>query len=500
MLPAMCGYSIRFPILVAALISSLAACSGTSRPAAAPPERIASARATLDRDQLGQKIEAYVAAIGEGWGEGYRFNGYIHVATDDGVLYSRGFGLANAETGAPNTADTSFRTGSVTKQFTAAAIMLLEQDGKLSVRDSIRKHVPDYPAPAGDQITIHHLLTHTSGIPNYTTFPELMDSRARAHTVAEMLATFSERPLEFAPGEQFRYSNSGYAVLGAIIEAVSGRTYGEFLRDRLFVPAGLKNTVVGDAADAPDRAIGYQTNDEGVAEPAAPVDMSVPYAAGAVRSTAADLVRWSQALEKILTPTSLQQMYTPTPPSVKDGSGYGYGWLITTGEETVIHHNGGIDGFLTSYVRVPTRGLVIVVWTNNPAVEVDPIKEAVVLAAFGGTPEPPASTKPAALEPAFAARVIGVYQLDAASRAAMKGMGAPDETIASIETMTIRAAGTGLELAPVGQPAVPLHVRDQTTLFTRSPAVELALTIEGSAAATGFVLKQGGVELTYVRH
>ncbi|HUH03676.1 MAG TPA: serine hydrolase domain-containing protein [Kofleriaceae bacterium] len=483
------------------LVASLAGCSGSSQPAATAPERSGTARSSLDRDQLGKKIEAYVGAIGDGWGAGYQFSGYIHVATDDGVLYSRGFGLANAETGARNTADTSFRTGSVTKQFTAAAIMLLQQDGKLSVHDPIRRHLPDYPAPAGDQITVHHLLTHTSGIPNYTTFPELMDSRMRARTVAELLATFSDRPLEFAPGDRFRYSNSGYAVLGAIIEAASGQTYGEFLSDRLFVPAGLKNTVVGDAQGAPDRALGYQTNGEGVAELAAAVDMSVPYAAGAVRSTAADLVRWSQALEtRILTPASLQQMYTPTPPSMKDGSGYGYGWLITTGQETVIHHNGGIDGFLSSYVRVPARGLVIVVWTNNPAVDVDPIKEAVVLAAFGGTPEPPASTRPATLEPAFAARVTGAYQLEPASRAAMKSLGAPDETIASIETMTIRAAGAGLELAPIGQPAVPLHVRDETTLFTRSPAVELALTIEGSAAATGFVLKQGGVELTYVRH
>lgn len=477
-----------------------AACSGSPAPAK-PAPAAGAAEVTFDREHLAKQIDAYVGAIGEGWSDGYRFSGFIHVADGDEVLYSRGFGRANLATDAPNTASTSFRTGSVTKQFTAAAIMVLVQDGVLSVRDPIRKHLRAYPAPAGDQITIHHLLTHTSGIPNYTNFPEVMDSRDHARTVAEMLATFADKPLEFEPGERFSYSNSGYAVLGAIIEAASGQTYAEFLRERLFAPAGLTDTVVGDATSASDRAIGYQTNGAGVAEPAPPIDMSVPYAAGAVRSTARDLVRWSQALEarRLLTEDSLQQMYTPAPPSMKDGSGYGYGWLITPGKHTVIHHDGGIDGFLTSYVRVPALGLVVVVWTNNPAVAVDAIKEAVVLAAFGGTPKAPAVAKPAALDPTLAARVTGDYQLDEASRTAMKTLGAPDEVIASIETITVRAVGAGLELDPIGQPAVPLYVRDATTLFTRSPEVTLALTIDGDAPATGFVLTQGAVELTYIR-
>ncbi len=484
------------------LLVCLAACgsspaaSSPAAPAATTPPAPAASGVGFDADHISGELDPYVASLGGG-GDAYGFSGYVHVVAGDRVLYSRAFGWADRTAHRKATADTSFRVGSVTKQFTAAAIMLLQQEGKLAVTDTIRAHLPDYPAPAGDQITIAQLLTHTAGIPNYTDAPATRETRARPHTVAELLKLFDAKPLEFTPGSRFKYSNSGYIVLGAIIEKVSGTSYAQFLEQRLFAPAGLTRTVVGDADDMDDRAIGYQLGETGTVEAAHPIDMSMPFAAGAVRSTAADLVRWSRVLEagNLISAASQEAMYTPSKPSVHDDTGYGYGWMIVRGEHTVIEHDGGIDGFLTSYARVPKDGLVVVVWTNVPENNPGAITKAALKVAYGGHVEPMAYH----LDAALAARQIGHYRLDAASLAAAKKL-LPPALVQSILTIDIRRAGPGLRLAPVGQNAVPLEQREGGTLANDD--IHLVVTMDlpaGDGAATGMTLTQGSLRLHYIR-
>ena len=278
-------------------ISAVLSCSGSSGTSAPDPVETPPAQPAAQSD-LADRLDAYIDSYGKERGQAYRFSGYVHVVKADQVLYSKAFEYANRQTETVATPNTSFRIGSVTKQFTAAAIMLLEKQGKLALTDTIRKHLPSYPASSGgDKVTIHHLLTHTGGVPSYTNDEEVMKRRAQAMTTAELLATFKDKALDFEPGEEFEYSNSGYVILGAIIEKVAGSSYAEAMNKLVFEPAALTDTVVGDAPKARERALGYQTNPQGEVVPADPIDMSVPHAAGAIRSTALDLVRWHEVLE-----------------------------------------------------------------------------------------------------------------------------------------------------------------------------------------------------------
>jgi D-alanyl-D-alanine carboxypeptidase len=275
--------------LIAAAIAwgAWGACGGAS-PAPEPPKPPVGDLG-VDVANLNAQLPPYLASIGAG-SQNRALSGYVLVAQHDQVLYGHGFGFADRAAQRAPTADTSFRTGSVTKQFTAAAILRLEQDGELTVEDPVGKHLPDYAGP-GKDVTIHQLLTHTTGIPNYTAIEAVMARRGEPFTVRELLATFADQPLEFPPGTKFKYSNSNYAILGAIIERASGMPYRTYLAERLFKPAGLASTEVGDAAGAADRAEGYRI-ENGTAVPAKSIDMSLPFAAGAVRSTANDLMRW----------------------------------------------------------------------------------------------------------------------------------------------------------------------------------------------------------------
>jgi len=258
------------------------------------------------------------------------FNGSALVAEDGKVIYKNGFGLANMEWNIPNTADTKFRVGSVTKQFTAMLIMQLVEEGKLKLDVPVTTYIPDYPKDKGDKITIHHLLTHTSGIPNYTGLSTFGDIMRDPITPEELVKSFLDLPLEFEPGEQFSYSNSGYILLGYIIEKVTGKSYEDNLKERIFEPLGMKNS-------------GYDHNEEIISKRASGydkagpdyfntryIDMSVPYSAGAIYSTVEDLYLWDQALytEKLLSQKYMDKIFTPyVKPQFADF--YGYGWGLS---------------------------------------------------------------------------------------------------------------------------------------------------------------------------
>ena len=335
-----------------------------------------------------------------------RFSGAVLLARDGRVLLSKGYGMANLELDVPNTPQTRFRLGSITKQFTAAAVMLLQEQGKLSVQDPVCKYVENCPA-AWQPVTIHHLLTHTSGIPNFTSFPDYQKTMALPTTIPETLARFRDKPLEFTPGERYNYSNSGYVLLGHVIEKASGKSYGAFLREHVFAPLGMANTgaeVPGEIVKR--RAAGYTVGPKGFAN-ASHLDMTIPHAAGALYSTVEDLYIWDQALYggKLLTQKSLDAMLAP----VKDGYGYGLG----VGEQfslARVAHGGGINGFNTFMVRFPEARAVVIILSNiENGTPTDQVATRLARLSLADKIVLPPAAKVA---PDVLARYVGRYELD----------------------------------------------------------------------------------------
>jgi CubicO group peptidase (beta-lactamase class C family) len=449
----------------------------------------------IDQACLQEQLTPFVESLGAGWPQAYRPTGTVLVAAAGQVLYAHGFGARDDE-GGNNTASTSFRVGSVTKGFTAVAILQLAEAGLLTPEDTVGQHLPEYPA-VGAGLTLHQLLSHTAGLPNYTNDAELMARRDQPISPEELLATFWELPLEFEPGTQFRYSNSGYAVLGAVIERVTGQTYAEYMQQAVFEPAGLERTVVGDAEGLADRALGYTSDPLGRLVPAFPVDMSTPYAAGAIRSTALDLVRWHRALggDRLLTAESREQLFTPVLNS------YAYGWVIQEREgQQVVWHNGGIDGFASDFVRVPELDLAIVVLLNSDWVFPDSISGPALRCALGQDIPPAPPPTPVELAADQRQRVLGTYRLTATSREQLVSQGLPAELIATLETAAVYEQEGALVFQPVGQgPNVMLALSEADFVL---PAVEATLRFsfaDGAAPATTVTLEQGGLAVSFER-
>lgn len=297
------------------------------------------------------------------------FNGSVLVAENGQVIYKKGFGLANMEWNIPNTPDTRFRLGSITKQFTATLILQLVEQGKIKLDGKLTDYLPDYRRDNGAKITVHQLLNHTSGIPSYTSLLGFMNDVSRnPFKVDDFVKKFASKDLEFEPGSKFSYNNSGYFLLGAIIERVTGQTYEQVLKERILDPLGMKNTGY-DHHDSiiEKRAAGYEKTSEGFKN-AGYLDMSIPYAAGSMYSTVEDLYLWDQALytDRVLSAQSKELMFKP------NLSDYAYGWAIAkarlgSGTETVpeIAHGGGINGFSTSIVRLPAQKHLIVFLDNT---------------------------------------------------------------------------------------------------------------------------------------
>lgn len=294
------------------------------------------------------------------------FNGSVLVAEHGKVIYKKGLGLANMEWDIPNTPETRFRLGSITKQFTATLILQLVAQGKIKLDGKLSDYLPDYRKDVGDKVTIHQLLNHTSGIPSYTGLPGFFQDVSRnPYKVDEFVKKYASKDLEFEPGSKFSYNNSGYFLLGAIIEKVTGKPYEQVLKENIFEPLGMKNSGY-DHFDTliQKRAVGYQKTADGYVN-APYLDMSIPYAAGSLYSTVEDLYLWDQALyaDSVLSATSKELMFKP------NLSNYAYGWTITKtsfdANVPVITHNGGINGFSTTIIRFPTEKNLIVMLDNT---------------------------------------------------------------------------------------------------------------------------------------
>lgn len=315
-----------------------------------------------------------------------KFNGSVLVADQGKVIYKKGFGMANKEWDIPNQPNTKHRLGSITKQFTAMLILQLAAEGKLDLQAPITQYLPDYPKATGDNITIHHLLTHTSGIPNYTAFPKFFQDESRnPYTPDEFVKKFSDKALDFTPGEKFSYSNSGYFLLGVLIERITGKTYEAVLQEKIFVPLNMTDSGYDNHDDIlKNRSAGYEKNGNTYIN-SKYLDMSIPYAAGSLYSTVEDLYLWDQALytNKLLPQKFMDMYFKPHIPAFGN-SHYAYGWGVgnsVIGKSTdsiyTISHGGGINGFNTNISRAPSDKSLVVLLNNTGRAPLNQITRAI---------------------------------------------------------------------------------------------------------------------------
>ncbi len=358
--------------------------------------------AVVASQDLAPKIDEYMnALVKAGW-----FNGSILIAREGKVIMNKGYGMANFELDVPNTPQTKFRLGSITKPFTAMAIMLLQERGKLSLQDSICKYVADCPA-AWQPITIHHLLSHTSGLAKHDKAGDYLKIAMMPMTLQQMIESFKKKPADFKPGEKFDYNNNGYILLGYVIEKVSGQSYEGFLRENIFAP--LKMADSGYDNHDPiikNRAAGYRAED-GKLFNAAYTDPSQPFSAGALYSTTGDLLLLDQALYdgRILSPKSIETMFTPVL------ANYGYGWfMMQQANRRAIMHPGGVPGFSAMITRFPESKVLIVLLSNMDNMPIIRAGNDLGAIVFGEKYEVPRTRTAVKVDPKIFEAYVGDYE------------------------------------------------------------------------------------------
>ncbi len=340
----------------------------------------------------------------------------VLVEKEGQVVLRRGYGMASLELGVPIRPDMVFRIGSITKQFTAAAILMLAQQGRLALSDDITRFLPGYPTH-GQRITIEDLLTHTSGIKSYTSLPGWPTWGHEDLSVQQVIDRFKDQPPDFAPGERWLYDNSGYVLLGAILEKVAGEPYAAWMAEHLFLPLGLAHTSCGDAARlVPGRVSGYQ-GVPGHYYNADFLSTPHPYADGTLFSSVDDLARWDRALAAgtLVRGDLLDRMFTPR--RLKDGrsTNYGYGWEVWSYEgHRVAEHDGIVNGAAAEILRLPEDRLLIVILSNNLEHQPSPAMLAIEMAALA-IGKPLAARKTVHLAPEVLDRYVGAYHSDPAT-------------------------------------------------------------------------------------
>src|SRR6476646_1583827 len=405
-----------------------------------------------------------------------QFMGTVLVAQDGKVVLDKGYGFANLEWDIPNTPTTKFRLGSLTKQFTAASILLLEERGKLKIDSPVKQYLTDAPA-AWDKVTIFHVLTHTSGIPSFTSFPEFRSKEAHAMTPQQLVDWFRDKPLEFEPGTKWNYSNSGYVLLGYLIEKISGQSYIDFLQQNIFTPLGMKDSGYdSNSTVIAHRAAGYAPGKDGP-ENAGFVHMSIPFSAGALYSTTEDLLRWEQGLfgGKVLKPESLAKMTTPFKQD------YAFGLAVSTNNgHKMIAHDGGIEGFNTALAYYPDDKLVVAVLANlnGPAGQ---IAGNLAKVAHGEKVVLPTERKEITVSPEILKQYVGTYELT------------PKFSLAiTLEDGQLVSQGTN-------QGKVPMYAESETMFFLKLVDAQIEFVKNEKGQVTNLVLHQNGRDIKGVR-
>lgn len=431
------------------------------------------------------EIDTYLDA----YAEIKHFSGTVLIAQGAHPPVTRSYGLANREHQVANTPFTKFRIGSVTKQFTAAAILQLQEKGLLDLQAPISKYLPDYPG--GDRITVDHLLTHTAGIPEYLNpeiFPDLLEWIRQPSTLAQLVDRFQELPLEFEPGETFRYSNSGYVLLTQIIEAVSNQSYADYLQTNVFDPLGMDQT----GYEMPQTVIanlaqGYLFVGDDTYLQAAPLDMSIPQGAGGLYSTTADLATWTQWLHDEQTDstvlstaakTMLMQPAVQMEPETSPDTFYGYGLVVDTqfGKQRA-HHNGGISGFASALAHYPEESLTIAVLSNLETAIPARIADDLAAIAFQVPYEFPKQREAIELDPSLYEKYVGTYQL-----------------LPEMQVM-IRVTEDKLTAQATGQEAFILYPMSETDFFAQVADITVTFSLNEDSTVKGLTLRQLGQEL-----
>jgi CubicO group peptidase (beta-lactamase class C family) len=417
-------------------------------------------------DKLDALIDAYAKL--------YKFNGTALVAKNGAILLNKGYGYRNAADKLINNEQTIFQLGSITKQFTAAIILKLQEEKKLSVSDKLSKYFPGYPK--GDSVTIEHLLTHTSGIYSYTNDPNFMANEVTKPASREMMmALFRDKPFDFSPGTSWNYSNSGYSLLGYIIEAVTKKPYEQAVRNYIFTPLGMKHSGFDFTnLKSREKATGYFKLADKEIVPAPIVDSTVSYSAGAIYSTTGDLFLWHNALQKnnILSKAQQDKAYTP----VKNK--YGYGWGIDTIEgKRKVAHGGGIHGFTTNISRVPEDDVCIVLLSNASNTTLGEITKNIFAILYGKEYQLPKERTAIKLSEEKLKEYEGEYEIK--------------------EDLHVIIGFKDGELiaTPTGQKAEILYAEKEDLLFVKSQDIQLEFTRNEKKEVDGFILHQGGAKI-----
>jgi CubicO group peptidase (beta-lactamase class C family) len=291
--------------------------------------------------------------------------GVFMVAKNGKTIYQKAFGKANLELDANLSTESVFQIGSMTKQFTAIAILMLEEQGKINVQNTVSKYIPDYPA--GDKITIHHLLTHTSGIKDFTKMKSIRDIAQKEMTPKMIVDFFKNEPVDFAPGEKFDYNNSGYVLLGYLIELVSGGTYEDFIKENIFKKIGMnQSNYATDRQIINKRAYGYHKKEYGYVNKSV-INFSVPFSSGSLMSSANDMLKWQNALNQniLLKTENSQKAFSKYKLNSGETFTYGYGWHIKELNGTPVReHGGSIFGFKSMGVYIPSEDIYVLGLSN----------------------------------------------------------------------------------------------------------------------------------------
>jgi len=448
--------------LAAALMITARGLRGTLRAAdGGSHQASAAAQASPGPSRMTEVIQAYVSTN--------KFMGCVLVARGNDVLLNKGYGFANLEWDMPSTPSGKFRLGSITKQFTAASILLLEERGKLKVDDPVKKYMADAPV-AWDKITIFHLLTHTSGIPSFTGFPDYAAQEPFSTAPQQLVARFRDKPLDFQPGEKMSYSNSGYVLLGYLIEKISGESYEKFVQENIFTPLAMKDSGYdSNFAIIPHRVEGYEAGPNGLIH-AGFINMTVPFSAGALYSTTEDLQRWEQGLfgGKVLSASSLQKMTTPFK------NNYAFGLVVhTMNGHKVIEHGGGIEGFNTMLAYYPEEKLTVIVLGNVSGSAPQEIAAKLAAVVYGEKVVLPSEHQEVKVDAKLFDEYVGRYEL------------APNFMLTVTREEFVQATG---------QPKFEIYPESDRDYFLKVVDAQITFVTDEKGRATELILHQGGIE------
>lgn len=403
-----------------------------------------------------------------------KFNGTALVAQKGKILLEKGYGLKDAALSSMDDVNTIYQIGSVTKQFTSAIILGLQEQKKMSVKDKLSKYFPDFPN--GDKITVENLLTHTSGIYNYTNDSKFMaDEITHAYTRDRMIALFKDKPLDFEPGSKWSYSNSGYMMLGYIIEKVTGKPYEQLVHETILQPLHMDHTGFDFThLKSTDKAIGYLVLDNSNKAIAPIVDSSVSFAAGALYSTVGDLYKWERSIysNTVLKPESWKIAFTPFM------NKYGYGWFMDSlFGRPVIRHGGGIHGFNSNLLRIPQDEIAIILLNNKNNGQLDEITKGLAAIVLGEKYELLKERVSITVKDSILQLYAGEYELS------------------PVFKITVRFENGALKGQATGQPAFDMYAEKENLFFLKAVDAQVEFFKGADGKIEKMIFYQNGAQI-----